>query len=159
MVDVDKSAPLFDLPDKEGNRVALENYRGKWVVIYFYPRDNTPGCTTEAKDFTLHIKDFEALDMPVMGISPDPPEKHKKFIEKHNLKVLLLSDEDHKVMDLYEVWQLKKMYGKEKPGVVRTTFIINPGGKVAFIWKKVKVKGHVEAVKTKLGELAGLYKE
>lgn len=153
MIEINSPAPLFTLPDSEGTDISLESCRGKWVVLYFYPRDNTPGCTTEACDFTLSIRDFEALDARVIGISPDSPGKHKKFIEKHSLKVLLLSDEEHRVMEDYDVWQLKKMFGKEKPGVIRTTFLIDPAGKIAWLWKKVKVKGHIEEVKEKLSQL------
>ncbi|MCD6447558.1 MAG: thioredoxin-dependent thiol peroxidase [Thermoplasmata archaeon] len=143
----------FCLPDEEGNEVCLDDYKGKWVVLYFYPRDNTSGCTREAKDFSEHMEEFEKLNAVVIGISPDSPESHRKFKEKHSLKVKLLSDESHEVLEKYGVWQLKKLYGKEYYGVVRSTFLISPDGKIVYAWKGVKVKGHVEEVLEKLREM------
>ena len=124
-------------------------------MLYFYPKDNTPGCTTEACDFTAALPDFESLDAIVLGVSPDSPEKHRKFIEKKELKITLLADEDKELCNLMGVWQLKKFMGKEYMGVVRSTFIINPAGEVAAVWSKVRVKGHVDAVKEKLSQLQG----
>ncbi len=109
----------------------------------------------EAIDFTIHLKDFEELDAIVIGISPDSVKSHQNFIKKHDLKITLLSDPEHKVLESYGVWQLKKMYGREYYGVVRSTFIIDPEGKIAHKWEKVRVKGHVEVVKEKLMELKG----
>lgn len=143
----------FCLPDEEGNEVCLDDYKGKWVVLYFYPRDNTSGCTREAKDFSEHMEEFEKLNAVVIGMSPDSPESHRKFKEKHSLKVKLLSDESHEVLEKYGVWQLKKLYGKEYYGVVRSTFLISPDGKIVYAWKGVKVKGHVEEVLEKLREM------
>lgn len=143
----------FCLPDEEGNEVCLDNYKGKWIVLYFYPRDNTSGCTREAKDFSEHMEEFEKLNAVVIGISPDSPESHRKFKEKHSLKVKLLSDESHEVMEKYGVWQLKKLYGREYYGVVRSTFLISPDGKIVYEWKGVRVKGHVEEVLQKLKEM------
>ncbi len=143
----------FCLPDKDENEVCLKDFKGKWIVLYFYPKDNTSGCTREAKDFTALLNEFEKHNATIIGISPDPPKRHISFIIKHELKVLLLSDTDHKVLEQYGVWQLKKMYGREYYGIVRSTFLIDPEGKIAYIWRKVRVKGHAEAVLQKLIEL------
>ena len=147
------AAPSFCLKNHEEHNVCLEDFKGKWIVLYFYPRDNTPGCTLEAKEFTAHLGEFKDVGAEVIGISPDSCQSHKRFIEKHNLKVTLLSDPEHEVLQKYGVWQLKKMYGKTYYGVVRSTFLIDPDGKIAYIWRKVRVKGHVDAVKKKLQEL------
>lgn len=146
-------APDFCLPDQNGNEICLRDFKGRWVMLYFYPKDNTKGCTMKALDFTRMLDDFKKLDAVVIGISPDSIESHQRFIKKHGLKVTLLSDTDHKVLELYGVWQLKKMYGREYYGVVRSTFLIDPEGKIACIWRKVRVKGHVEEVKRVLEEL------
>lgn len=122
-------------------------------ILYFYVRDNTKGCTLEAIDFTENLKDFEKLNAVVLGVSPDSVKSHLKFAEKHDLKIPLLSDPEHEVSEKYGVWQLKKMYGREYFGVVRSTFLINPEGYIKYAWKKVRVKGHVEEVKQKLSEL------
>ncbi len=150
-----EKAAEFCLPDEKGEEVCLKDFRGKWVVLYFYPKDNTSGCTMEAVDFTEHIGEFEKMNTVVIGVSPDSPKSHVKFTEKHGLKVKLLSDESHKVLEKYGVWQLKKMYGREYYGVVRSTFLISPDGKIEHEWRKVKVKGHVEDVLKKLKELSG----
>jgi len=150
-----KGAPNFCLPDENGNNVCLKDFRGKWVVLYFYPKDNTPGCTKEALDFSERLGEFEKLNAVVIGISPDSTASHKKFKEKKGIKVRLLSDTEKEVIKKYGVWQLKKMYGREYYGVVRTTFLIDPEGKVAHIWKKVKVKGHADNVLEKVKELSG----
>ena len=125
------------------------------MVLYFYPKDNTPGCTREAQDFTENLEEFEKLNAVVIGISPDSVESHKKFRKKKNLKVILLSDSEHKVIESYDAWKLKKTRGREYYGVVRTTYLIDPEGKIAYVWKNVRVKGHVDAVKKKLEELKG----
>lgn len=150
---VGKDAPSFTLPDQNGTAVTMEEWKGHWVVLYFYPRDNTPGCTTEAIDFTNHMEEFRKLDTLVFGISPDSTKSHKNFCEKKGLKVTLLSDPEREVLEQYGVWQIKKMYGKESMGVVRSTFLIDPAGKIAFIWPRVKVKGHAEEVIGTLKEL------
>ena len=144
-------APGFCLPDANNKRVCLKDYVGKWVVLYFYPKDNTSGCTREAVDFTSNIRDFKKMDAIVIGISPDSTASHMNFINKHNLRIILLSDTEHKVLKKYGVWQKKKMYGREYYGVVRTTFVIDPKGKVKQVWSKVKVAGHVDAVKDFVG--------
>ncbi len=143
---VNDKAPDFSLPDCDGNMHSLSDLRGKWVVLYFYPKDNTPGCTQEALDFSNKLKDFESLNAVVIGISKDSPKSHKRFIEKHDLKVLLLSDESADVIKKYGAWGKKKRYGKEYYGTVRSTFLIDPEGIVRKIWKNVRVKGHVDDV-------------
>lgn len=148
-----QKAPAFSLPDSEGNKKALKDYFGKWVVLYFYPRDNTPGCTTEAVDFTCSVDAFKKAGAEIIGISPDSEKSHQNFIIKHDLGITLLSDPDHKIIEKYGAWQLKKMYGKESFGVVRSTFLIGPDGKIKKIWPEVKVKGHVDEVLTVLKEL------
>ncbi|NPA82005.1 MAG: thioredoxin-dependent thiol peroxidase [Epsilonproteobacteria bacterium] len=155
MIEVGEMAPDFCLPNQDENEICLRDLRGKWVVLYFYPKDNTPGCTAEAIDFTENLPEFEELDAVVLGVSPDSPKKHRNFIEKKGLKITLLSDENKEVLEKYGVWQLKKMCGREYMGVVRTTYLIDPEGKVAARWDKVRVKGHVEKVKEKLKELRG----
>ncbi len=139
-------APEFCLPDANEKTHCLKDFSGKWIVLYFYPKDNTSGCTKEAVGFTESRKQFEELNAVIIGISPDSPKSHAKFIDKHNLSILLLSDPEHKVLKEYGVWQKKKMYGREYMGVVRSTFIITPDGKIAAIWRKVKVKGHIDEV-------------
>lgn len=136
-------APDFELPASNGENVKLSDFRGKNVVLYFFPKDMTPGCTTEACDFRDKYEEFSPLNTVVIGVSPDPLTKHEKFIEKHNLPFILLSDEEHKVAESYEVWKLKKNFGKEYMGIERSTFLIDKEGKIAQIWRKVKVKGHV----------------
>jgi len=152
---LNQKAPEFCLPNQDETEICLRDLAGKWVVLYFYPKDNTPGCTTEACDFTNELEEFEELDAVILGVSPDSPKKHRNFIEKKNLKITLLSDENKEVLKAYGAWGLKKMYGKEYEGVIRSTFIINPEGNIVAEWKNVKVKGHVEKVKEKLKELQG----
>jgi peroxiredoxin Q/BCP len=152
-IQVGKKAPELSLPDQDDQTVKLGDYKGKWVVLYFYPKDDTPGCTTEACDFTAGIKGFEKIDAVVLGCSPDSPERHRKFIAKYNLKVRLLSDPDHAVLEKYGAWGEKNMYGRITMGVIRSTVIIDPQGKVAHHWPKVRAEGHAAAVKEKLDEL------
>ncbi|MFX0010592.1 MAG: thioredoxin-dependent thiol peroxidase [Candidatus Hermodarchaeota archaeon] len=146
-------APNFCLPDKDHKELCLKDFKGKFVIVYFYPADNTPGCTTEAIGFTDILPEFQKLDAKVVGISPDSPQSHAKFIEKKNLKVTLLSDENKDVLKKYGVWGPKKFRGKSYIGVIRSTFLIDPEGKIAHIWPKVSVNGHAEEVKIKLTEL------
>jgi len=153
MVDVGDKAPGFCLKDQDGSEVCLKDFSGKWLVLYFYPKDGTKGCTIEAVDFTLNLGKFISLGAKVIGISPDSVSNHIKFTEKNELKLTLLSDESHEVLEKYGVWQLKKMYGKEYYGVVRSTFIVGPGGLIERKWEKVRVKGHVDAVLKTLKEL------
>lgn len=143
-VEVGKLAPTFELPANNGETVALEDFRGKNVVLYFYPKDMTPGCTTQACDFRDNHENFANVNAVILGVSPDPLERHHKFIEKHGLPFLLLSDEDKVVAEKYGVWKLKKNFGKEYMGIERSTFIIDAEGKLVKEWRKVRVKGHVE---------------
>lgn len=147
-------APGFSIKNQDEKQVSLNEFKGKWVVLYFYPKDNTPGCSTEAMEFTAKTGEFNELGGVIMGVSPDSCESHRKFIEKKELNLILLSDMDKDVLDKYGVWQMKKMYGREYQGVVRSTFLINPKGEIAFSWLKVKVKGHVDDVYEKLKELS-----
>lgn len=146
-------APDFTLSDRNGEKVSLKDFKGQWVVVYFYPKADTPGCTTEACDFTASVDDFTTHNATVLGISNDPEAKIGKFIDKHDLKITLLSDPEHKVIDKYGAWVSKKMYGKEYMGTQRSTFLVNPEGKIENIWSKVKVQGHVDEVKNLLLEL------
>jgi peroxiredoxin Q/BCP len=153
MLEVGTKAPEFCRPNQDETEICLRDLSGKWVVLYFYPKDNTPGCTTEACDFSASKPDFSDLDAVILGVSPDTPKKHTSFIEKKNLSIMLLADEDKSLCEDYGVWQLKKFMGREYMGVVRSTFIISPEGEIMAVWEKVKVKGHVDAVKEKLKEL------
>ncbi len=150
---VGQTAPDFCLPDQNEENVCLNQFRGQWVVLYFYPKDNTTGCTAEAIDFTSLISAFHAANAEVLGVSPDSPKSHVNFITKKELKLRLLSDTEHAVLETYGVWQLKKMYGREYYGVVRSTFLIDPNGKIVHIWPKVKVRGHAEEVLATLKSL------
>lgn len=147
-------APEFCLIDKDNKKVCLGDFKGKYVILYFYPKDNSPGCTTEAIGFTGILPKLQKFDAVVVGVSPDSPESHAKFAEKKDLKVLLLSDEEKKVLKDFGVWGKKKFRGKEYIGVIRSTFLIDPKGKIAHIWPKVSVKGHPEEVKKVLEELS-----
>jgi len=153
MLEVGTEVPDFCLPNQDEEEICLRDIKGRWIVLYFYPKDNTPGCTTEACDFTAALPDFTGLDAIVLGVSPDSPEKHRKFIEKKELGITLLADEEKELCNLFGIWQLKKFMGKEYMGVVRSTFIIDPDGKIAANWTKVRVKEHVDTVKAKLQEL------
>lgn len=141
---VGEKAPDFVLMSTNGEQVSLASMKGKNVVLYFYPKDMTPGCTTEACDFRDQHGNFEELDAVILGVSPDPIDKHHKFIDKHGLPFLLLADEDHSVAEEYGVWKLKKNFGKEYMGIERSTFIINKEGTLVKEYRKVRVKGHVE---------------
>jgi len=150
MINIDEKAPEFCLPNQDDVEICSRDLKGKWVVLYFYPRDNTPGCTTEACEFTEAAPDFSDLDAIILGVSADSTRKHRNFIEKKDLGITLLSDESTQMMQEYGVWQLKKNYGKEYMGIVRTTFIINPEGVVKAVFEKVRVKEHVAKVKAEL---------
>ena len=150
---VGKKAPSFSAPDQDGKTVKLDEYSGRWLVLYFYPNDDTPGCTTEACDFTNGLKDFEKLDAVVVGCSPNSEESHRKFIAKYKLKVRLLSDPGHGVLEKYGAWGEKVLYGKKSIGVIRSTVVIDPAGKVVHHWPRVKSAGHADQVREKLEEL------
>ncbi|MEA3384678.1 MAG: thioredoxin-dependent thiol peroxidase [Campylobacterota bacterium] len=165
MLEIGNSAPQFCIPNQDNVEICLRDLKGKWIVLYFYPKDNTPGCTTQACDFTEAEPLFDDLDAVILGVSPDSPKKHQNFIAKKELGITLLADEDTKVSQDYGVWQLKKNYGREYMGIVRSTFIIDPDGNIAAVWEKVSVRKkkkidgvqvellHVDDVKTKLQEL------
>lgn len=146
MIKPGDTAPAFTLNNANSKPVSLSDLAGRWVVLYFYPKDNTSGCTQEARDFSARLKQFNQQKAVVIGVSPDSEAAHGKFVEKHGLTVELLSDPDKKVCNLYGVWQKKKMAGREYLGVVRTTFLIDPQGKVVRSWEKVRVQGHAENV-------------
>lgn len=139
-------APLFDLPSAGAGRVSLGKLKGKRVVLYFYPKDDTPGCTTEALNFTEKAKAFAAANTVVVGVSRDSVAKHDKFAAKHGLKLLLASDEDGQVCEAYGVWVEKTLYGRVYWGVERATFLIDEKGRLARIWRNVRVPGHVDEV-------------
>ncbi|MBI3580549.1 MAG: peroxiredoxin [Nitrospinae bacterium] len=139
-------APDFTLPDQDGRDVSLKDYAGKWLVLYFYPKDNTPGCTIEAKDFTALMGKLTKMGAAVAGVSPDSVKSHCNFIGKQGLKITLLSDPERKVVKKYGAWGVKKMYGRESEGLVRSTFLITPEGRVARAWNGVKAAGHAEEV-------------
>ncbi len=161
MLNIGDKAPDFTLPDENGKVVSLSDYAGKWLVVYFYPKDDTPGCTKEACDFTDNRNEFAGLNAEIVGISRDDADEHQKFIAKYDLNITLLSDPDHAVHEAYGAWGTKINYGKEILGVIRSTFIISPDGKIAALWKKVSVRvkrksgevKHADKVKEKLTEL------
>ena len=165
MLEIGNVAPSFCIQNQDNVEICLRDLKGKWIVLYFYPRDNTPGCTTEACDFTEALPAFEDLDAVILGVSPDTPQKHRNFIAKYDLDITLLADEDKSTCEAYGVWQLKKFMGRESMGVVRSTFIINPEGNIAAIYDKVSVRKktkkagvttevlHVDLVKEELKRL------
>lgn len=139
-------APDFRLPRNGGGDISLSDLKGKAVVLYFYPKDDTSGCTAEAIDFSALGAEFEAANTVVIGISPDSVKSHDKFAAKHSLTVMLAADEERNALEAYGVWKEKSMYGKKYMGVERTTVLVSPDGEVAKIWSKVKVPGHAQAV-------------
>ena len=146
------TAPDFTLPDQDGNPVTLSSFRGKNVVLYFYPKADTPGCTTQACGIRDHRSDYEGANAIVLGVSPDPPSKLAKFAEKYGLPFTLLGDEQHEVAETYGVWVEKSMYGKKYMGMERSTFVIDPDGKVTHVFRKVKPAAHDAQVLAALGE-------
>ena len=153
MLKIGHAFPAFNLQDQTGQPHSLADYAGQWVVIYFYPKDNTSACTLEAQDFTAQVQKFKALRTPVIGVSPDSVKTHANFVTKKELGIILLSDPTHQLLEAAGVWQKKKLYGKEYMGVVRTTAIVDPQGTVRELWSQVKVPGHVEKVLAQLTEL------
>ena len=139
-------APDFTLPDQNNEKVNLSDFKGKWVILYFYPKDMTPGCTTEACNFQTVLPQINESEAVVLGVSKDSVERHKKFADKHGLTFKLLSDAGSNVCETYGVWQKKKLYGKEFMGIVRSTFIIDPQGRIVKVYPKVKVKEHYREV-------------
>ncbi len=146
MLGIGKLAPDFTLPDQEGKSHTLSDYQGKWVLVYFYPKDDTPGCTKEACVLRDAVPDFKKLKAVVFGISADSVKSHKKFAEKYELPFTLLADENKKVIKKYGVWGLKKFMGREYEGIFRTSFLIDPGGRVAKVYEKVRPDIHADEV-------------
>lgn len=143
-IEVGQQVPDIELTGDNGEKVKLSNFKGKHIVLYFYPKDMTPGCTTEACDFRDRHQSFAELDAVIIGVSPDSQDKHQKFKEKHDLPFLLLVDDEQKLSEAFGVWKLKKNFGKEYMGIERSTFLINKEGTLVKEWRKVKVKDHVE---------------
>ncbi len=139
-------APDIEMPVYPEGVLKLSDYRGDWVIVYFYPKDSTPGCTTESCEFRDALPDFSAAHANIVGVSKDSLKSHARFAEKQDLNFPLISDEDGKLCEAFDVWRLKKNYGKEYMGIERSTFIINPEGKIAEVWRKVRVKDHVAKV-------------
>ena len=150
---VGDSAPDFKLPTDGGGEVSLSDLRGRNVVVYFYPKDDTSGCTKEAIAFTELTSEFDKKNTSIIGISADTPAKHDKFKAKHNLGITLASDEDHEALEAYGVWVEKNMYGRKYMGIERATYLIDKEGKIAQVWRKVKVVGHAEQVLAAAGEI------
>jgi thioredoxin-dependent peroxiredoxin len=150
-----KTAPAFTGTTEANEKIRLSQFKGKYVVLYFYPKDNTPGCTVEAKEFRDEQDDFEGANAVVIGISPDDAESHLKFITRFELNFSLVADENHKIAEKYGVWAEKSMYGKKYMGVQRTTFLIDPKGKIAHVWPKVRAEGHADQVLKVLAEITG----
>ena len=163
MLEIGDKAPNFELLNQDDQTVSLSDFAGEWLVLYFYPKDDTPGCTTEACDFTDGLADFSTLNTTVVGVSADDTESHRKFIAKYNLGVTLLSDPEKTTLKAYGAWGLKKNYGKEYEGTIRSTFIISPDGAVAAKWNTVQVRAkrkdaevkHADLVREKLAALQG----
>lgn len=143
-IEVGQQVPDIELTGDNGEKVKLSDFKGKHIVLYFYPKDMTPGCTTEACDFRDRHQSFAELDAVIIGVSPDSQDKHQKFKEKHDLPFLLLVDDEQKLSESFGVWKLKKNFGKEYMGIERSTFLINKEGTLVKEWRKVKVKDHVE---------------
>jgi peroxiredoxin Q/BCP len=150
MLKVGDKAPLFHLPTNGNNKVELDKLQGKRVVLYFYPKDDTPGCTLQAQGFRDHIKEFENKNTVVIGLSKDPTCDHDKFVAKYDLPFILASDEQGTTINDYGVWVEKSMYGKKYMGIERTTFLISQTGQIEHIWNKVKVDGHAQDVLSKI---------
>ena len=140
MLELNTKAPEFCKPNQDDVEICFRDLLGKWIVLYFYPKDNTPGCTNQACDFTKTNDEFEELDAMIIGVSADSTKKHRNFIDKKDLEIMLLSDEEKTMCNDYDVWHLKKFMGKEYMGIVRTTYIINPNGIISAAWENVKVR-------------------
>ncbi|MCW0185896.1 thioredoxin-dependent thiol peroxidase [Campylobacter lari] len=135
-------APVFELLNQDGVKISLSDFLGKKIILYFYPKDNTPGCTTQACEFSQSYEDFLEQNVVIIGISPDSVKSHENFIKKYDLKHTLLSDSEKEICKLYGAWGLKKNYGKEYEGLIRSTFVIDENGKISKIYKNVKAKDH-----------------
>ncbi len=146
MLDIGNKAPNFKLPNKDGNTISLKDFKGKNVIVYFYPKDLTPGCTKQAISFTEYSEEFAKRETVIIGISPDSSASHEKFTKKHNLNLILLADEEKQAIESYGVWKEKKMYGRTFMGVERSTFLVDRTGTVQAIWRKVKVAKHIKEI-------------
>ena len=151
--EIGAKAPAFALTDADGKTVKLSDLAGRWVVLYFYPRADTPGCTTEACEFTAEIAAFRGMDAEVVGVSPDATPALARFRDKYGLAVRLLGDPSKMTLEAYGAWGVKKMYGKDVTGVIRSTVLVDPKGRVAHHWRSVRAAGHAAAVKARLAEL------
>jgi peroxiredoxin Q/BCP len=152
-IEVGQKAPAFTLTNHAGEKITLDKLKGKWAVLYFYPKDDTPGCTVEACEFTAGLRGFQGIGAEVYGVSPDSVESHAAFREKHKLKVPLLADPSRRMLTDYAAWGMKNMYGKQVEGVIRSTVLVDPEGNVAHHWKAVRAEGHAGHVKKKIEEL------
>ncbi|MGY8614864.1 thioredoxin-dependent thiol peroxidase [Bacillus velezensis] len=153
-IEIGQTAPDTKLVNDSGEEVALTDFKGKYVVLYFYPKDMTPGCTTEACDFRDQHESFAGLDAVIIGVSPDSRDKHEKFKQKHDLPFQLLVDDEHKLAEAFDVWKLKKNFGKEYMGIERSTFLLDKEGRLVKEWRKVKVKDHVAEALRELEQIA-----
>ncbi|AQS43258.1 thioredoxin-dependent thiol peroxidase [Bacillus velezensis] len=153
-IEIGQTAPDMNLVNDSGEEVALTDFKGKYVVLYFYPKDMTPGCTTEACDFRDQHESFAGLDAVIIGVSPDSRDKHEKFKQKHDLPFQLLVDDEHKLAEAFDVWKLKKNFGKEYMGIERSTFLLDKEGRLVKEWRKVKVKDHVAEALRELEQIA-----
>lgn len=151
--EIGNKAPNFSAPINSDTKIKLSDYKGSYLILYFYPKDDTPGCTKQAIAFTEHLAAFSKRNAKILGVSRDTIAKHEKFKDKHGLAIDLISDEDEKVCTAYDVIKMKNMYGKQVRGIERSTFLIDPNGKIVHIWRKVKVDQHIDAVLAKLDEL------
>jgi peroxiredoxin Q/BCP len=154
MPNIGENVPNFKLPRDGGGEVALSDYTGQYIVLYFYPRDNTSGCTIQSKEFSDHMNKFSSLNTAVLGVSKDSVKSHEKFVEKQALTIPLLSDENSDLCEKFDVWKEKSMYGKKFMGIERSTFLIDPNGFLIKEWRKVRVKDHVEVVLQFVGDVA-----
>ncbi|OCB92292.1 Peroxiredoxin [Bacillus amyloliquefaciens] len=153
-IEIGQAAPDMKLLNDSGEEVSLTDFKGKYVVLYFYPKDMTPGCTTEACDFRDQHESFAGLDAVIIGVSPDSRDKHEKFKQKHDLPFQLLVDDEHKLAEAFDVWKLKKNFGKEYMGIERSTFLLDKEGRLVKEWRKVKVKDHVAEALRELEQIA-----
>ncbi|MED0773661.1 thioredoxin-dependent thiol peroxidase [Bacillus siamensis] len=153
-IEIGQAAPDMKLVNDCGEKVSLTDFKGKYVVLYFYPKDMTPGCTTEACDFRDQHESFAGLDAVIIGVSPDSRDKHEKFKQKHDLPFQLLVDDEHKLAEAFDVWKLKKNFGKEYMGIERSTFLLDKEGRLVKEWRKVKVKDHVAEALRELEQIA-----
>lgn len=152
-VNTGDNAPAFSLPDQNGNNVNLDDFKGKTVILYFYPKDDTSGCTKEACQFRDSFPSFKKMNAVILGVSPDSVKSHKKFADKYNLSFSLLSDEEKSVIETYDVWKEKSMYGRKYMGVERTTFVIDKNGKIRKVFNKVRVPDHDRQILETLKEI------